>query len=293
MSMQAALATVLVNDQARRELRTHPAILQQRFALTDEELALLLSVDPARLELTTQIGRAKRLDFLKRGIPATIDMLCLFGKANLLSEFVRGCPDIVGTENSRILVESRRFRQYLDSTAADAVIAAVRSLVALELARLELLNSNEAALWLRQTTSTEEFRSRLQHDREFVIAGWLRLGRNVRVEAFQHDVLELFNAVRAGVQPDLSNNPIHLTLVRCLRRPWITLHRTGSELAAMLLFCMQPRPVTEVLALANSYDEQRRINALRQALLEGILLFTDKNPDGNDAANNSLCESVR
>ncbi len=263
--LQVALAHLLVDDQARRRLRDEPEILRRRFGLTGDQLRVLRNLDARRLELTARVGRAKRLDFLRRGLPATLDAVELAGGHGLLHEFVQTVwapVEPVGV--SRSLGEGHRFAGFLRTRGTAVEPAWLHDLARFELVTVELLADAEASAWAR--------RAGQRAPADDLASANVVLGRHVRVETFVYDVVALLEAVRQGVLPAAVPSRTHLTVVKKPRRRSLATYRTGETVAELLRCCARPQPLAEMLAAAGPAEQGQTAEALHRALAEGVLL---------------------
>jgi hypothetical protein len=281
--LQVALAHLLVDDEARRCLRDEPARLQRRFGLTAEQVQVLRGLDERRLEITARAGQAKRLDFLRRGLPATLRSLELAGEHGLLHDFVRTTwapvePGLV----SRALAEGRRFLEYLDRKVAMEP-AWIRDLARLELVKVELLADADASIWARRATErAAEAATLLEPGLESFGDVEVVLGHHVRVVTLAYDVVGLSGSAQPGLPREVARSQTHVTVVKQRQWPPLMTYRTGETTAGMLRLCTRPRRTAEVVAAADSPDRRQATETLRKALLEGVLLVvgTDGHPTG-------------
>jgi hypothetical protein len=263
--LQVALAHLLVDDQAQRSLREDPESLGRRFGLSGEQLRVLRNLDMRRLELTARVGRAKRLDFLRRGLPATLDALELTDGHGLLHEFVQTVwapVEPVGV--SRSLGEGHRFSRFLRCRGTAVEPAWLHDLARFELVTVELVADAEASAWAGWAAE--------RAPADDLVGAEVVLGRHVRVETFTYDVIALLEAVRQGVLPAPVPSRTHVTVVRQPRRRSVATYRTGETLAELLRRCTRPRPLAEALAADSPADRGQAAEALRRALAEGVLL---------------------
>ena len=260
--LQAALATLLVDAPSRLVLRDRPDEVGRRFRLTSAELDLLVSLDPGRLELTACAGEAKRIKYLKRGMPATVALLEKHQGCCAVLRAIRGYrPSSESVLTSRVLHEGRGFADHLPD-------GWLRDLALFELAMVEVADAPAPP-------GGPEMDGRR-----------VRLGSHVRVMEFGHDVVDLY--ARAGshsaeersivAAPTVAANLTEVEdwdaivarptwVVLAKGRPRVRVYRVGERVARMLLGCEESRPVDEMLD-----GEERMAVAVRAALSEGLLL---------------------
>lgn len=289
-NLQAALARVLVDDQVLRSLHDDPEALRARFGLTADQLAVLRGLDARRVELTARVGRAKRLDFLGRGLPATLRALQLAGQHATLHDFVRETWAPVETAAiSRALSESRRFARYLARRSAEAKAEPglppwVPDLAAFEIVKLELLSSSEASAWAQRSRRSTSGADGAVHTGLGAGGGpMVVLGRHVRVVSFSYDVIALSEKVQTGSPVGVLPEPTTVTVVKRRQRPLLMTYRTGEAAAALLRYCAEPRRLAEVLALHGDDRREQSAELVNSALLDGVV-FAVSTDAGRDTA---------
>lgn len=281
--LQAALAAVLVDDEVRHRLHEDPDDVRHRYALTDHETRVLLGIDRERLALTAAVGRAKRLDFVRRGMPGTYAVLEHSGQHAVLADFVRTTrvpADQVRT--SRVLGESRRFTACLADRPdlLRAPYAWVRDLAAFELSIAELLADEEAGAWARRAERRDAGRQEAHH---------VVLGRHVKAARYEHDVIGLCRAPLRTPPDEVEPEPTHVVLVRRTTAPWLDVHRVGAALAALLTSCAAARPWAQVLAAADGHGGPAAGALVRRLLADGLLLPAAAAPHGTGDEGSGPC----
>jgi hypothetical protein len=283
MSLQAALAFVLANDQTREKLRDRPLEVQRNFGLDDEEMSFLLSLDPKRLALSAAICKGRRLDRIRWGLPATITALKLAQRESLLNTFVRASwPEVKLGETSLAPRECHLFTNYLHTCEHDEISAVLSNLADFELAQLDLSLSCEASLCAQQLREhATETRTLINGHINKIDSLQVVLGKHVQLKRFNYDVMSLYQTLRRGLQCSLLKFRAidnYVTFVKNLQmRQSIVPYRTGEILFKMLNHCKQPCSTAEMLAIAGPANEQLAIDALRDSLHRSVLLFLHVN----------------
>lgn len=258
--LQVALTHLLTDAAMRAALRDRPAEVRHRYRLTAEELRLLAELDRARLELTAHAGEAKRIDFLRRGMPMTIGTIERAHRSGTLFEYVRANWTAGGPVlTSRVVGECRQFLIYLDVADLDGLPAWINDMARFELAAAELMASVEA--------STDG-----ERDRPDTAPGdRVVLGRHVRLLSFTHDIVALRAGEASGGTGPVVAMPTHLALVKRRARPPLQAYRIGELVAQILRDCVSPRHVDAVSAALPGQEEQVAAT-VRTALSAGLLL---------------------
>ncbi|ONI88244.1 hypothetical protein ALI144C_07290 [Actinosynnema sp. ALI-1.44] len=208
---QRALAELLTVPGTRRMLDDAADGFAARFALTADELGLLLGTNRSRLDLTARSIVGKRLDFVRRALPATMSALPARSHQGLFADFIGRCPPVEPAEHgARPIGEARRFADYLrDCGPAGVPLAA-------DLAEYEVLR---AEAQFGQPTSSDRL-----------------LGGHVRLGHFTFDVITLYDGWRrAGrVQAEPTPRPTWLAVVRASESSALACFRLGERAYAVL-----------------------------------------------------------
>jgi hypothetical protein len=276
MSLQAAIAHVLVDDELRRELASNPERLRNEFSLSGEEMRLLCSTDPLSLDRMAHSIRQKRLEFLKRGLPRTTQSI----SPQVLAEFTRSTiPRSEEDEEGRVLAEGRRLVPYLRSLLAGQVAPHVVDLAEFELVRAELSFSTEvsASAESHPTQSSE-----CLQDQTVV-----QLVKHARICTFRYDVLALCldsDNEPGGVESEnVEKNEvvprrISVLLVKDPGRPTVQTYRIGQAVCALLNVCSTPQRLFDLYVTVDSGDADQESHrakisgSVRAALERGVLL---------------------
>jgi|tagenome__1003787_1003787.scaffolds.fasta_scaffold20989909_7 hypothetical protein len=258
-NLQAALAHLLVDDQLRQRLGCDPDAVRVRFGLSLDQITALRGIDLRRLELTSQLGRAKRLDFVSRGLPLTRTALSLNGMHNVMHDFSHTvAPRVESGACSRTLNEGRRFVRYLGKLkAASGDLDWIGDLATYELTRLELLDSAEASRWARHVIPAASMPPDPVESSESTVV----TGRHVRIMTFGYDVIAIAAMSSRGEFSRVDPAQTTLTMIKRPTPPLLVDYRTGPAMADVLLFCMTTRAVSEVYALLGDHDADRVIDA--------------------------------
>ncbi|HEX6502706.1 MAG TPA: hypothetical protein VF011_05620 [Terriglobales bacterium] len=259
MGLQAAIAHVLVDDELRRQLVTQPEKIQSQFVLSAEEMRLLCSSNPSHLDRMSHGIRAKRLDFLEKGLPCTVRAI---GR-QVLVEFARlTIPRTEAEEQGRVLAEARRFMAFVQNLPNARLPVYLRDLGEFELNRLEL-----GSMIAAPSPATSQALSD-----ESVVC----LVRHVRICKFQFDVVALTESedVSIGAPPAGSTAVL---LRKDPVRGIVETYRIGESVYAAFSLCTTPRRLSDLylsIAPLDTDAESRRsrlFESVRCALEKGIL----------------------
>lgn len=256
--LQAALSHVLTNSELRVVLRENPDEIRRRFRLRTEEVSALESVDAGRLDLTAHAGEAKRVDFLRRGLPLTLDVIEHAGDATVLREHLGGGWSITGPVlTSRVLGEARLLVSLLSRTLPAGLPTWIQDLAAYELASVELRASPEAGADARRAETA------------LPPGAQLVLGRHVRLLELAYDVTAAADASTTQAPP---RKPTFLALAKAAASPRVDVFRVGRSVLAILRAFTDPRDPAEVVATTVQGDSELGSKTVEQAFAAGLLL---------------------
>jgi hypothetical protein len=277
---QAALAHILTSRPARAMLAETPEKIAEQFGLTTLELKLLAAADEKRLEINATAVTAKRLDFLRRALPATLDFLVAGSVCHhrLLAMYTDGClPEYRAEQPSRMIAESERFVDFL--LQADIPVAThISDFARFELLRLKLAFSSEA--------STDAQHARQQALGRRGLAWWpleteahLRLGQHVLLGQFGFDMPMLYDRyLQTGTLPNEGEQqPTWLAIVKA-RGGAFALYRLGERTHVVLARWRTPCHVMAMqkLLATEAVNADRVLDIARFALGEALLIEADK-----------------
>jgi hypothetical protein len=254
--LQAALGHLLTSADLRNALRDRPAEIGRRYRLSDEELRLLCSLDHARLDLTAHAGEAKRVDFLRRGMPLTLGAIERAGRADILRDHLNGGWTTEGPVlTSRVLDECRRLAAGLAVADPAGLPPWIGDMASFELAAAELLASADAS------ADAERARNEPLPQR-----GPVALGRHVRLLNLSYDVVAMLADPAAEAA-----KPTCLVLVKSRMPPPLQAYRVGSHVADILCSWTMPRQPAAVMASLPGLEKQVA-ETIRTAMSASLLL---------------------
>lgn len=260
MGLQAAIAHLLVDDELRRQLIAHPEEIRRQFSLSAEDMRLLCSTNPSDLERMSRRIRAKRLEFLEKGLPCTVRSI----SRRVLAEFARvTIPKSEAEEQSRALAEARRFVAFLQNLP-DGLPLFLRDLAEFEINRFEL-----GAKTVRPLPPPET--SQALTDESVVC-----LVRHVRICKFRFDVLALTESKDIQKETPLARDTAIL-LRKDPVRGMVETYRIGESVYAALSLCTTPRRLSDLYSSIASINMDARSHRVRifetvqRALERGIL----------------------
>ncbi len=254
--LQAALSHLLVDGELRAVWLEHPEEIRRRYALSESEARMLGGIDSARLDLTAHAGERKRLDFLHRGMPITIDAVERSRRSDLLREHLGGGWSNEGPVlSSRVLHECRRFAAILALTDPARLPGWIQDMAAYELASVELRSSVEA--------SADAALAGIQPPADSPLV----LGRHVRVLSFGYDM----PAVRLAPSVDSAPTSTHIALVKRGGAPQVQAYRLGILVATILRGFAEPCVPAAIVATLPNQEEQVTAT-VQKAISAGLLL---------------------
>jgi len=281
MALQEALAYVLVNDETRAALLDSPKHLQAQFGLTDDEVELLRSANPSGLTLSARSIRGKRVDFLTRALPCTMNFLHANGMGDLLLDFVRtSMPVNVADDLNRLLAEGRRFVEYLLTHKNDHLPEGLGDLAVYELLRAELSASKEASAWAEYCARQSAYVHHLvSGDASVLDTVPLQIGRHVRLYRSPCDVITLANSQDERKSlPKATFIPTTVLLKKAHNRVALDVYRIGDFVYEILKACNGQRSISDLcLMLTLKWLSQAELKfhaaqAVRFALARGIIM---------------------
>jgi hypothetical protein len=262
MGLQAAIAHVLVDDELRKELVANPERIQRQFSLSPEDMSLLRSSDPSALDRMSHRIRAKRLDFLERGLPCTVRAV----SRRLLAEFARATiPKTESEDGGRVLAEARRFVSYLRN-APDVHILPIYlvELGEFELVRLELSSMATVAVPPPESGDLCE-------------GSVVRLADHARICKFRFDVIALTEPGGDEKEEVVARD----TAVVLKKKPTggvVETYRIGETVYEALSLCATPRRISDLYSSIAPIDADaeshraRLFKTVRLGLETGILM---------------------
>lgn len=109
VAFQKALAELTASPSLCRQVRADPAILRQRYALTDKEWRRLTTIVASRgMEANCMLYRANRLAPVALNLPQTCDAI-----RDRLNTLISAYWDSEPTTDVHFLVEAERFCRFL------------------------------------------------------------------------------------------------------------------------------------------------------------------------------------
>lgn len=252
--LQAALAYMLVSNEARADLRHRPDRVQEKFSLSPAELTQLRSIPAERMNLTAEAVDGKRVLFLHRVLPLTMRLIGLAGQPDAVvrSFLVERLPLASEENGNRLLAEGARFVDFLSVSPPAGLPAYVSVVATFEFLRMQLSFSSEASLWAERCAKvTSECLSGNGASVTWPDGVSPELGRHVRLESYPYDVVPLLEAIRVAQEvPTVVSTTTHVAMKKCPQRPAVSVYRLDAD-------------VHQVLASSDGSRDAGALSALR------------------------------
>jgi hypothetical protein len=278
MTFQIALATLLVNENARRQLQIEPATLQRQFGLTDLELAALEKLDTQMLDFVARSIHFKRLEFLTRALPATLAALEEVGKRFVVQDFLNETNLlVVNGYTPRTLHEASLFSDFLNTRKSDPLFRVIANIALFELTQLQLLESPEMPTAPPRTAGSE-----------FADQSWMNvireesgesivLSKHVKLESFEYDVVTLSTAVmsrQAILSEQIEEKITHLLFIKSNDTSALLVCRIGHRSATLLKRCKNSVSIREAISITPFDEDSSALEVLQHMYYQGFLMVT-------------------